>query len=126
MTNPIVAPTNGFVLSDKLYAKAKWFTTIVLPAISTFYFTMSGVWNLPYTTQVVGSFAALATFMGVVLGISTRAYNASDAKYMGDINLGIDPETGGRTIMLDISTNPDVFEQRKEITFKVNKTETSQ
>jgi Putative phage holin Dp-1 len=85
-TNPsITDDTTKFVLGEKMYARMKFFVQTLLPALSTLYFTLSGVWDLPYTTQVIGTLAAIATFLGVLLGISTKAYNNSDARFDGNV-----------------------------------------
>ena len=62
-------------LPDKMYNVLKWLTMIVLPALATLYFALSGIWGFPYGEQVVGTITALVTFFGVVLGVSTAQYN---------------------------------------------------
>ena len=64
------------ILSDKTYEVLKWTTTIVLPALGTLYFALSGIWGFPYGEQVVGSLAAITTFAGALIGVSTKNYNA--------------------------------------------------
>lgn len=64
-------------LPDKVYNVLKWLTMIVLPALATLYFALSGIWGFPYGEQVVGTITALVTFFGVVLGVSTAQYNKS-------------------------------------------------
>lgn len=63
-------------ISNNTYDILKWLTTIVLPAIGTLYFALSGIWGFPYGEQIVGTITALVTFFGVILGISTKQYNA--------------------------------------------------
>ena len=67
-------------LPDKMYNVLKWLTMIVLPAIATLYFALSGIWGFPYGEQVVGTITALVTFFGVVLGVSTAQYNKLEKK----------------------------------------------
>lgn len=62
-------------MSNKVYDVLKWIAMYFLPAIGTLYFALSGIWNLPYGEQVVGSITAVDTFLGVLLGISTAQYN---------------------------------------------------
>lgn len=62
-------------LPNKVYDVIKWLTMIVLPALGTLYFALSGIWGFPYGEQIVGTITALVTFFGVVLGISTKNYN---------------------------------------------------
>lgn len=67
-------------LPDKVYSVLKWLTMIVLPALATLYFALSGIWGFPYGEQVVGTITALVTFFGVVLGVSTAQYNKLEKK----------------------------------------------
>lgn len=62
-------------LPNKVYDVLKYVTQIVLPAIGTLYFALSGIWGLPYAEQVVGTITAIVTFLGVLLGISSANYN---------------------------------------------------
>ena len=67
-------------LPNKMYNVLKWLTMIVLPALATLYFALSGIWGFPYGEQVVGTITALVTFFGVVLGVSTAQYNKLEKK----------------------------------------------
>ena len=62
-------------MSNKVYDVLKWIAMYFLPAIGTLYFALSGIWNLPYGEQVVGTITAVDTFLGVILGISNARYN---------------------------------------------------
>lgn len=62
-------------LPDNVYNVLKWITLILLPALATLYFALSGIWGFPYGEQIVGTLAAIETFLGTLLGISTIQYN---------------------------------------------------
>lgn len=62
-------------MTNKIYDKLKWVALVLLPAIGTLYFALSGIWGLPYGEQIVGTVTAVDTFLGIILGISTSAYN---------------------------------------------------
>lgn len=62
------------MLNNKVYDVLKWVTTVVLPALGTLYFALSGIWGFPYGEQIVGTITAIVTFLGVVLGISNYQY----------------------------------------------------
>lgn len=62
-------------LPDNVYNCLKWITLILLPACATLYFALSGIWGFPYGEQIVGTLAAVETFLGALLGISTIQYN---------------------------------------------------
>jgi len=63
-----------FVLSNKAYDVLKWIALIALPAIASLYFGLAGIWNFPYAEQVVGTITLVDTFLGVLLGLSTKTY----------------------------------------------------
>lgn len=62
-------------LSNKTYDILKWIAMYLLPAAGTLYFALAGIWDLPYGEQVVGTISAVDTFLGVLLGLSSNAYN---------------------------------------------------
>lgn len=61
-------------ISNKTYDILKWLCLIFLPASSTLYWTLSSIWGWPYAEQVTGTIAAITTFIGVIIGISTKTY----------------------------------------------------
>lgn len=63
------------MIPNKVYDVLKWIVCIVLPALSTLYFALSGIWGFPFGEQICGTLAAVTTFLGVILGISTANYN---------------------------------------------------
>ena len=67
-------------MSNKVYDALKWLALVFLPALGTLYFALAGIWGFPYGEQIVGTLAALDTFMGVVLGISSKQYNQQGGK----------------------------------------------
>lgn len=62
-------------MSNKTYDILKWIAQILLPAIGTLYFAVSGIWGFPLGEEVLGTITAIDTFLGVILGISTYQYN---------------------------------------------------
>lgn len=62
-------------MSDKVYDILKWIALVVLPAIATLYAALSGIWGFPYGEQIVGTIAAIDTFFGVVIGVSSIQYS---------------------------------------------------
>ena len=63
------------MLSNRAYDILKWIAQLLLPALGTLYFALAGIWGFPYGEEVVGTITAVDTFLGVVLGISTKVYN---------------------------------------------------
>lgn len=109
------------IIKGKAYDIIRWIAQIILPAIGTFYFTVAQIWGLPATEQVVGTLVASAAFLGVLVGLSKAAYDRSDAKYDGDLN--IEEGSDGRRVaamqLRHIEDPGDVVNQ-KELLFKVN------
>ena len=68
------------IFSNKTYDILKWIAMYLIPAAGTLYFALANIWNLPYGEGVVGTLAAVDTFLGVLLGISTNQYNKNSSK----------------------------------------------
>lgn len=108
----------GGYLNDKQYNFIKFLTVIVLPAFGTLYFALAQIWNLPAGEEILGTLMAIQIFIGAVMGISTRQYEASGAKYTGEINVEETPE---KTLFsLDLKGAPEDLKTQDEATFKVN------
>ena len=50
----------------------------LLPALGTLYFTLAGIWGLPYGEQIVGTITAVDTALGVLLGVSNSKYKKAN------------------------------------------------
>ena len=118
MTTPTSTEVKGFQLSDASYNKLKPIVQIVLPAVATLYFTLSSIWGFPSTEQVVGTIAAITTFLGVVLGISARSYRAASDRFDGDITVAVG-ENGVKTYSLALYDDPENLDLRDTVTFKI-------
>ena len=68
------------MLSNRIYDILKYIALIALPAAGTLYFTLSQIWGLPYGEEVVGTIAAVDTFLGTLLQISTAIYNKNNVQ----------------------------------------------
>ena len=66
-------------LSNKTYDILKWVALTGLPALGVLYYTLAGIWGLSNTEHVVGTIAAIETFLGVVLGISSAKYSKENS-----------------------------------------------
>ena len=65
-------------LSPVTYNFLKWLTIFGLPALGTLYFTLAELWGFPYGPQIVATVTAAATFLGVLLGVSSAQFKKSD------------------------------------------------
>lgn len=102
------------VFSDEVYNKLKWVAQYLLPAIGTLYFALSGIWNLPYGEQIVGTITAIDTFLGVLLGISSK-------NYKGDGTMNVSTGEAEKDVYsLELNGPVEDLANKKVITFKVN------
>lgn len=65
-------------MSNKTYDVLKLIAQILLPALGTLYFALSGIWGLPYGEQVVGTIAAIDTFLGTILHYLKLKYDKGE------------------------------------------------
>lgn len=106
------------LLSGKTYDSLKWIAQYGLPALGTLYFALATIWGLADGEQVIGTITALDAFLGVVLGISTRSYNASGARYDGALIIDTSHPLKD-TYKLEVSTPLDVVGNKKEIILQI-------
>lgn len=62
-------------MSNKVYDILKYIAQIGLPALGALYFALAQIWNLPYGEEIVGTIAAIDTFLGALLQIASTKYN---------------------------------------------------
>lgn len=65
-------------MTNQTYDILKYIAQIVLPAAATLYGTVAQIWGLPYAEQIPLTIMAVDTFMGVLLKVSTDAYNRGE------------------------------------------------
>lgn len=61
-------------MSNKVYDALKWIAQYLIPGLGTLYFTLAGIWGLPFGEEIVGTLTAIDTFLGILLGISSANY----------------------------------------------------
>ena len=86
------------MLKNRTYDILKWVTTVVLPALGTLYFALSGIWGFPYGEQIVGTITAIVTFLGVILGISTYNHNKPYPMDVDDLTYIDDEEVEAKEV----------------------------
>jgi len=119
-TTPVAKATPFLVLSGRTYDFLKLVAQIILPGIGALYFALAAIWGLPNAEEVVGTITAVDVFLGLFLGASSQAYNASDSKYDGTIDVEY-REDGTKAASLNLSEieDPADIDQKSEVTFKV-------
>lgn len=64
------------IFNNKVYDVLKWIATVVLPALASFTLVLGQIWGWTDLTVPIGAtIAALATFLGALLGISSIKYH---------------------------------------------------
>lgn len=107
----------GLVLNNNIYDILKKAVMFWLPGLATFYFALAQIWGLPYGEEVVGTIAAFATFLGIVLGISNIGYSPS-IDYDG--NLRVDESDPTRdTYSLEMDVPLEDIAKKDTLTLKV-------
>lgn len=63
-------------MTNRLFDLLRTLCEIVIPAIGALYFAVAKIWQLPYGTEIVGTCAAIATFLGALIGVNRANYNS--------------------------------------------------
>lgn len=98
--------------SNKVYDALKWIAQYFLPAAGALYFALAGIWGLPYGEQIIGTLAAVDTFLGVLLGLSSSSYN----KGFKTFNVPVEALRGVGTVTFTVNPEdlPPLAEEVKE------------
>lgn len=105
-------------MSNKTYDVLKYIVQYILPGISTLYFTLSAIWNLPYAEQIMGTIAAVCTFLGISLGISTKKYKDSD-----EFRDGIMTFVNGDKPNIKLNTSAEELKEKQIVSLRIEKGE---
>lgn len=61
-------------MQNKTYDILKKISLVWLPALATLAMAICTIWGLPYGEAIVQTITAVDTFLGIILGISTKNY----------------------------------------------------
>lgn len=115
--------TSLMMFSNKFYDVLNWIAKILLPALGVLYAGLGSLWDFPKINEVVGTIAAVDLFLGALLNKAKKAYEASDERFDGEIQVEEDVN-GKTTASMVVKGDPyDVLEEKDELVFKVNKPE---
>lgn len=106
------------ILSPNVYDKLKFTVIVLLPAISTLYFALGGIWGLPAVEKVVGTIAAITVALGTLVAASSKRYKNSDARFDGVI-VPVADGGGLRSASMELSGDPEQLLNKSEVSFKV-------
>lgn len=115
----MIQKVNGhWIFTDGFYSFGKKFVQVYLPAIATLYFGLGNIWGFPAIEQVVGSCAVVATFTGVVLGISSSNFDKTEAGYDGNVVVTKTKE-GKKLYSLELNGDPENLDKKDSLKFKM-------
>ena len=63
------------IMTNKLYDVLRFIAELLLPALGALYAALSGIWGLPYAEAIVGTIAAVDTFLGAFIAWSKKKYD---------------------------------------------------
>lgn len=114
---------NSLVLKGKPYEYLKWATLVLLPALSTLYVTLAGIWgtsHFPHPGEVSQTSVALVLFLGILLGVSKLNYQGSDERFDGTAFVDRMDPTNNPDVMLK---DPNHAKAPKELLLRVQETQ---
>ena len=101
------------MFTNEQYDILKKIAQYILPALGTLYFTLSGIWGLPYGEQIVGTLTAIDTFLGILLGISKK-------NYAGDGIMIVDTSNPEKDVYrMELEDDVENLSQKEYVTFRV-------
>jgi hypothetical protein len=117
------------IFDNNTYNVLKFIAQILLPALGTLYLAIAQIWGLPFGREVGLTIAAIDTFLGIILGLSSRRY-ADDVKEKalprlekslvdnadGDLKLFNNPEM---PFLVELNRPPEHIAGKKTVTFVV-------
>ena len=107
------------LFTNRVYNVLKWCVMILLPATATLYFGLSLYWPVPNVESVVGTITLSATFLGTLIGLSSRSYNKDENKYDGVLQVNADdPEKDVFSFVL--YEDPEKMAAKNKLTIKVD------
>lgn len=114
--------SSSFILPGRVYDVLKPTVQVILPGLAALYFALAAIWGehvFPAADKVTGTSAAVAVFLGLLLGLSSHQFNNSDAKFDGAINVQ-ESITGPKVFSLELNDDPELLEDKKQAIFKIN------
>lgn len=101
-------------LSNSVYDKLKLTVQVVLPGLATSYLGLDLLWDLPKESEVAGTIAVIATFLGLFLVKSSADYEGA-----GDLVVTTDQKDGEVYLQADLNQHPDAFKNGKNVILNI-------
>lgn len=61
-------------MNERMYDTLAIIGRLILPALGTLYFALAKIWSLPLAEEIVGTIAAVTTFLNTILKIKADQY----------------------------------------------------
>ena len=62
-------------MNNKTYDILKWTFSVALPALTTFWLALAGIWGFPYAEPIGATLTAITALGCTLLGISSVTYH---------------------------------------------------
>lgn len=112
-------------MTSKVYGALKFIALVLLPGTSTLYVGLAEVWDLPYVVQVVGTIAAVDTFLGLIVKKSSSNYKEQlqDTPVVGNLKVytDLDGVPTGRMGLPGGAFDGVIFEDQKLVALRVKR-----
>lgn len=67
-------------MTNKCFDVLRFIAEIILPALAALYAALAGIWGWPYAEAIVGTIAAIDTFLGAVVIGLRKSYNKREGE----------------------------------------------
>lgn len=109
------------ILGNTSYDIAKDVVTLYIPGAGTLYSALAAIWDWGFSNEVVGTAAAVATFLGIILKVSSNRFQNLPVQYNGEVLINTtDPME--ETMKLVVDEDFQSLQAKDEIRLKVTDT----
>ena len=78
-------------MTNQAFDALRFVAEIILPALGALYAALAHIWSWPYAEAIVGTIAAVDTFLGAIVIGLRKSYNKKEEQHEGDQSEGEDP-----------------------------------
>lgn len=107
------------IISNKTYNFIKYLITIFLPSAGALYFALVQIWDFPRIAGVNGTINAVCSFLGMLIGFSSRQYHKENDNSDGE--LVITEHEGDKYPALHVKDSFDRIESKDKVLLDVVK-----
>lgn len=109
--------------TKKIYDFLKFMALMVFPAAGALYWALGEIWHFPATEQVIGTLAAIDTFLGAVIGKISKNFEANRPKpdMMGDLIMRQAPNGEILGMRLETHQENPIFQEGQIAGYRVRR-----